>query len=152
MAVLRPCSASLCLTPFLESSSLLGPALLESVLVKGPSRSTRRSLIGASSPPSSARTAKSQTLSVQTACAKGSERLLTSGVHEHVALCLPDLSIGGIPSGYESGTAHIPCIPSHPLWLRQLELRVAIATLTNSLKDGHNRGKKSHLPIGGDLL
>ena len=87
MADLRPCSASLCLTPFLESSSLLGLALLESGLVRGPSRSTRRSLIGASSPPSSARTVKSQTLSVQIVYTKGSERLLTSGVHEHLALC-----------------------------------------------------------------
>jgi len=44
MAVLRPCSASLCFTLTFESSSSLG-----SFSIERPSRRTRRVLIGASS-------------------------------------------------------------------------------------------------------
>jgi len=60
--------------------------------------------------------------------------------------------IAGAPLGYESGTVHILGTPSSLLRLQQPELRVAIAASANLLNGGRDRGKKSRLPIGGDLL
>lgn len=61
------------------------------------------------------------------------------------------LLIGGGASGYGSDIAHRPGTFSCPHWLMQLELRAAIAATTSSLDGGRDRGKKHHLPIGGDL-
>jgi hypothetical protein len=53
--------------------------------------------------------------------------------------------IGGAPSVYEPDNVHIVGTPFFPLSLQQPDLREAIATLTNSLNDGRDRGKKRSL-------
>ena len=54
--------------------------------------------------------------------------------------------IVGAPSGRESGIARTPAPPCRSV------PQLAVAALINTSNDGHDRGKNSHLPIGGDLL